>query len=147
MMNSQLPERIAPAQPSPHSGNKNVISQIKRYNRGLADTGRVLLQPDLISFRNLLLESLAPAKVRVKLSGIRRSYKALVGNPQRRPGGSPAGRYASTEVIRQNPGHVDVKPTQDYNGVKGLSARAVAGPARRVESSGMLFVSCLTYPV
>ena len=65
-------------------GQQNVVSQIKRYDRGLADTGRVLLQPDLTSYSDLLLESLAPAKVRVKLSGIRRSYKALVGNPPRR---------------------------------------------------------------
>ena len=39
MMNSQLPERIAPAQPPPPSGNNNVISQFKRYNQWLADTG------------------------------------------------------------------------------------------------------------
>ncbi len=65
-------------------GQQNVVLQIKRYNRGLADTGRVLLQPDLISYRDLLLESLAPAKVRVKLSGIRRCYPAQVKISQHR---------------------------------------------------------------
>ena len=81
---SPLPERIASAQLPPHSHNKNVVSQIRRYNRWLAATGRLLHQPDLESYRDLLLETLAPASARVHLSSIRRSYKALVENPQHR---------------------------------------------------------------
>ena len=84
MANSRLPDRIPQAQLPPHSDNKNVVSQIKRYNRWLAESGRVLHQPDLKSYRDLLLETLAPASARVHLSSIRRSYKALVENPQRR---------------------------------------------------------------
>lgn len=84
MTNSRLPDRIPQAQLPPHSDNKNVVSQIKRYNRWLAESGRVLHQPDLKSYRDLLLETLAPASARVHLSSIRRSYKALVENPRHR---------------------------------------------------------------
>ena len=84
MANSPLPDRIPQAQLPPHSDNKNVVSQIRRYNRWLAESGRVLHQPDLTSYRDLLLETLAPASARVHLSSIRRSYKALVENPQHR---------------------------------------------------------------
>ena len=62
----------------------NTVSQIKRYNRWLHETGRVLHQPDLAHYRDLLLDTLAPASVRVHLSSIRRSYKALIENPQHR---------------------------------------------------------------
>ena len=58
--------------------------QIKRYNRWLAETGRILHQPDLANYRDLLLDTLAPSSVRVHLSSVRRSYKALVENPQQR---------------------------------------------------------------
>ena len=81
---SRLPDLIPPAQLPPHTDNKNVVSQIKRYNRWLAESGRVLHQPDLTSYRDLLLETLAPASARVHLSSIRRSYKTLVENPQHR---------------------------------------------------------------
>ena len=84
MANSRLPDLIPQAQLPPHSDNKNVVSQIRRYNRWLAESGRVLHQPDLTSYRDLLLETLAPASARVHLSSIRRSYKALVENPQQR---------------------------------------------------------------
>ena len=80
----RLPERIAQAQLPPHSDNKNVVSQIKRYNRWLAETGQILHQPDLTSYRDLLLETLAPSSARVHLSSIRRSYKTLVENTQHR---------------------------------------------------------------
>lgn len=46
--------------------------------------GAALHQPDLISYRDLLLETLAPASVRVHLSSIRRSYKMLIENAQHR---------------------------------------------------------------
>ena len=81
---SRLPDPIPPAQLPPHSDNKNVVSQIKRYNRWLAASGRALHQPDLTSYRDLLLQTLAPASARVHLSSIRRSYKALVENPRHR---------------------------------------------------------------
>ena len=84
MAYSQLPERISQAQLPPHSDNKNVVSQISRYNRWLTATGRVLHQPDLADYRDLLLQTLAPASARVHLSSIRRSYKALVENPRHR---------------------------------------------------------------
>ena len=66
------------------SDNRKVVSRIRRHNRWLAESGRVLHQPDLKSYRNLLLETLAPASARVHLSSIRRSYKTLVENPQHR---------------------------------------------------------------
>ena len=84
MANSRLPDLIPRAQLPPHSDNKNVVSQIRRYNRWLAESGRVLHQPAMMSYRDLLLETLAPASARVHLSSIRRSYKALVENPQQR---------------------------------------------------------------
>ena len=62
MANSRLPDLIPQAQLLPHSDNKNVVSQIRRYNRWLAESGRVLHQPDLTSYRDLLLETLAPAQ-------------------------------------------------------------------------------------
>ena len=68
MVYSQLPERIARTQLPPHSDNRNVVSQINRYNRWLAETGKILHQPDLTSYRDLLLETLAPASVRVHYS-------------------------------------------------------------------------------
>ena len=84
MAYSRLPDLIPLAQLPPHSDNKNVVSQIRRYNRWLAESGRVLHQPDLTSYRDLLLETLAPASARVHLSSIRRSYKTLVENPHHR---------------------------------------------------------------
>ncbi len=84
MPNSRLPDPFPRPQLPPHSDNKNVVSQIRRYNRWLAESGRLLHQPDLVSYRDLLLETLAPASARVHLSSIRRSYKALVENPQHR---------------------------------------------------------------
>ena len=84
MVYTQLPERIARTQLPPHSDNRNVVSQINRYNRWLAETGQILHQPDLTSYRDLLLETLAPASVRVHLSSVRRSYKILVENTQHR---------------------------------------------------------------
>jgi len=84
MPNSRLPDPFPRPQLPPHSDNKNVVSQIRRYNRWLAESGRLLHQPDLSSYRDLLLETLAPASARVHLSSIRRSYKALIENPQQR---------------------------------------------------------------
>ena len=84
MASTQLPERISQAQLPPHSDNKNVVSQIRRYNRWLAESGGALHQPDLKRYRDLLLETLAPASVRVHLSSIRRSYKLLIENAQHR---------------------------------------------------------------
>ena len=81
---SGLPDPIPQAQRPPHSEDKNVVSQIRRYNRWLAESGRLLHQPDLTSYRDLLLETLAPASARVHLSSIRRSYKILIENPQHR---------------------------------------------------------------
>ena len=84
MANSRLPDPFPRPQLPPHSENKNVVSQIRRYNRWLADSGRLLHQPDLSSYRDLLLETLAPASARVHLSSIRCRYKALIENPQQR---------------------------------------------------------------
>ena len=84
MANPALPERISRGQLPPHSEDKNVVSQIRRYNRWLADSGRLLHQPDLTRYRDLLLETLAPSSARVHLSSIRRSYKTLIENAQHR---------------------------------------------------------------
>jgi len=84
MATPALPARISRGQLPPHSEDKNVISQIRRYNRWLAESGVALHQPDLTSYRDLLLETLAPASARVHLSSIRRSYKILIENAQHR---------------------------------------------------------------
>ncbi len=73
-----LPDRIRQGQLPPHSADKNVVSQIQRYNRWLLETGRQLYQPDLEIYRDHLLELLSPSSVKVHLSNIRRSYKTLV---------------------------------------------------------------------
>jgi site-specific recombinase XerD len=84
MTNSQLPERIMRGQLPPHSNNKNILSQVARYNRWLAETGRGMYQPDLITYRDHLLATLAPSSVRAHLSSIRRSYKVLVESLEHR---------------------------------------------------------------
>ena len=68
----------------PHSDNKNVVSQVRRYNGWLAETGRRLYQPDLVAYRDHLLATLAPASVKAHLSSIRRSYKTLVESVEHR---------------------------------------------------------------
>lgn len=76
--NSSLPKIIQQRQLPPHSQDKNVVSQIGRYNLWLAETGRQLYQPDLTAYRDHLLATLAPSSVKVHLSSVRRSYKTLV---------------------------------------------------------------------
>ncbi|MEO1290056.1 MAG: hypothetical protein AAFV93_20065 [Chloroflexota bacterium] len=68
----------------PHSDNKNVISQIRRYNRWLGESGSNLYQPDLTSYRDYLLDILSASSVKVHLSNIRRSYKTLINNLEHR---------------------------------------------------------------
>lgn len=82
--NLSLPDLIRQGQLPPHSDNKNVVSQIQRYNRWLAVTGRQLYQPDLVAYRDHLLKALAPSSVKVHLSSIRRSYKTLVESLEHR---------------------------------------------------------------
>jgi site-specific recombinase XerD len=84
MTHSQLPERIGRGQLPPHSANKNILSQVARYNRWLVETGRGMYQPDLTSYRDHLLMTLAPSSVRAHLSSIRRSYKVLVESLEHR---------------------------------------------------------------
>ena len=84
MTNSQLPEIIQQGLLPPHSEDKNVVSQIGRYNRWLIESGRQLYQPDLTAYRDHLLATLAPASVKVHLSSIRRSYKVLVDSLEHR---------------------------------------------------------------
>ena len=67
-----------------HSDNKNVISQIKRYNRWLHQTQGNLYQPDLVAYRDYLLENLAASSAKVHLSNVRRSYKMLINNLEHR---------------------------------------------------------------
>jgi len=78
MTNSQLPDLIKGGQLPPHSHNKNIVSQVARYNRWLVETGQALYLPDLTAYRDHLLTMLAPSSVRAHLSSIRRSYKLLV---------------------------------------------------------------------
>ncbi len=68
----------------PHSENKNVISQIGRYNHWLGESGSNLYQPDMIGYRDYLLETLSASSVKVHLSNIRRSYKMLINNLEHR---------------------------------------------------------------
>ncbi len=79
-----LPDRVRHGQLPPHSADKNVVSQINRYNRWLVETGRQLYRPDLQTYRDHLLAMLAPASVKVHLSNIRRSYKTLVDGLEHR---------------------------------------------------------------
>jgi hypothetical protein len=60
------------------------VSQVARYNRWLVETGRQLYQPDLTAYRDHLLMTLAASSVKVHLSSIRRSYKALVDTLEHR---------------------------------------------------------------
>jgi site-specific recombinase XerD len=78
MTNSQLPDRILRGPLPPHSDNKNIVSQVARYNRWLVESGQALYLPDLTAYRDHLLRTLAPSSVRAHLSSIRRSYKLLI---------------------------------------------------------------------
>ncbi len=84
MTNLQLRDLIKDGQLPPHSDNKNVVSQVRRYNHWLAETGRQLYQPDLVAYRDGLLKILAPSSVQTHLSSIRRSYKMLVESVEHR---------------------------------------------------------------
>lgn len=84
MTNSQLPDRILRGQLPPHSDNKNIMSHVARYNRWLVETGQALYLPDLTTYRDHLLRTLAPSSVRAHLSSIRRSYKLLVESLEHR---------------------------------------------------------------
>ena len=95
--NFSLPGIIRQGQLPPHSDNKNVISQIGRYNRWLGESGGNLYLPDLIHYRDHLLETLSTSSVKVHLSNIRRSYKMLINNLEHQ--GSP-GRFSSTTISR-----------------------------------------------
>lgn len=80
MTKNDLTQPILGGELPPHSDNKNVVSQVRRYNGWLIDTGRRLYQPDLVAYRDHLLATLAPASVKAHLSSIRRSYKVLVNS-------------------------------------------------------------------
>ncbi|MBZ0294894.1 MAG: tyrosine-type recombinase/integrase [Anaerolineae bacterium] len=82
--NLNLVHVIRKQQLPPHSADKNVVSQLRRYNRWLVETGRQLYQPDLESYRDHLLATLVPSSVKVHLSNIRRSYKMLVNSLEHR---------------------------------------------------------------
>lgn len=84
MTNSQLPDRILRGQLLPHSDNKNIVSQVARYNRWLVETGQAMYLPDLTTYRDHLLRTLAPSSVRAHLSSIRRSYKLLIESLEHR---------------------------------------------------------------
>lgn len=84
MTNSQLPDRILRGQLPPHSANKNIVSQVARYNRWLVESGHALYLPDLTAYRDHLLRTLAPSSVRAHLSSIRRSYKLLIDSLEHR---------------------------------------------------------------
>ncbi len=84
MTNSQLPDLILRGQLPPHSDNKNILSQVTRYNRWLAETGQGIYLPDLTTYRDHLLTTLAPSSVRAHLSSIRRSYKLLIESLEHR---------------------------------------------------------------
>ncbi|MCD4686680.1 MAG: site-specific integrase [Anaerolineae bacterium] len=80
----RLPTLIRRGRLTAHSENKNVVSQINRYNRWLVESGRQLYQPDLMTYRDLLLETLSASSVRVHLANIRRSYKTLIDSLEHR---------------------------------------------------------------
>ena len=84
MTKSSLPDILQHGLLPPHSDDKNIVSQIRRYNRWLPESGRQLYQPDLETYRNHLLATLAPSSVKVHLSNIRRSYKMLVDSLEHR---------------------------------------------------------------
>lgn len=73
-----LPDPILRGELPPHSDNKNIVSQVTRYNRWLVESGQALYRPDLTTYRDHLLKTLAPSSVRAHLSSIRRSYKLLI---------------------------------------------------------------------
>jgi integrase/recombinase XerD len=79
-----LPDLVRQGQLPPPSADKNVISQIQRYNRWLAENDLPLYQPDLATYRDHLLATLVPSSVRVHLATIRRSYKTLLDSLEHR---------------------------------------------------------------
>jgi site-specific recombinase XerD len=84
MDKNDLSQYVLGGELPPHSDNKNVVSQVRRYNGWLADTERRLYQPDLVAYRDHLLATLAPVSVKAHLSSIRRSYKLLVESVEHR---------------------------------------------------------------
>ena len=78
MVKNDLTQRALGGGLPPHSDNKNIVSHVARYNNWLAETGHVMYLPDLSTYRDHLLVTLAPSSVRAHLSSIRRSYKLLV---------------------------------------------------------------------
>ncbi|MBZ0302633.1 MAG: site-specific integrase [Anaerolineae bacterium] len=82
--NLSLPNFIQQGRLPPHSEDKNVVSQIQRYNRWLIESGRPLYQPDLETYRDHLLETLVSSSVKVHLSNLRRSYRTLVDSLEHR---------------------------------------------------------------
>lgn len=84
MTNSGLSQLVLQGQLPPHSADKNIVSQVNRYNRWLAQTGQRLYQPDLAMYREHLLATLAPSSARAHLSSIRRSYKMLIESVEHR---------------------------------------------------------------
>lgn len=84
MTKLQLRDLMRHGQLPPHSDNKNIVSQVNRYNRWLVETGHTMYLPDLIAYRDHLLMTLAPSSVRAHLSSIRRSYKLLVESLEHR---------------------------------------------------------------
>jgi site-specific recombinase XerD len=84
MAKNDLSQHVLGGELPPHSDNKNVVSQVRRYNDWLTETGRLLYQPDLVAYRDYLLATLAPASVKAHLSSIRRSYKTLVESVEHR---------------------------------------------------------------
>jgi len=104
MTNSQLLNHIFTDKLPPHSKNKNIQSQVRRYNRWLQQTDRRVYQPDLNAYRDHLLTELAASSVRAHLSSIRRSYKVLIE--------SLAHRQALVSYLQQE------FPNDDFGSIK-----------------------------
>lgn len=84
MTNSQLPDLILRGQLPPHSEDKNIVSHVARYNHWLIETGQAMYLPDLMTYRDYLLTTLAPSSMRAHLPSIRRSYKLLIESLEHR---------------------------------------------------------------
>jgi len=62
----------------PTTESANAQSQLKKYNDWCAETAQDALQPDLMGYRDYLLETLKPQSVRAALSHVRQAYKRLL---------------------------------------------------------------------
>lgn len=61
---------------------KQTKAYLRRYKTWLDNTSRHFLQPDLVAYRDHLLETMKPSSTGVYLSAIRKRYKSIIADRQ-----------------------------------------------------------------